>query len=140
MNKLEKYQNYANKIAEKLGLDTKPIIRWSGGDCLVAKRHNAHCHVQDGEFPKGTICIKQGIEKVDYWHQLITHEVTHLAVKSGHSSVTFARRMVELGQATHRQKVMARAGRRHHHIFSIRYYNNGVYHHSCCCICQKEKE
>ena len=132
-------QRYADKIADKLGVDTRPVLRWSGDNCIVANRHSAHCHVRDSQYPQGTICMRKFNMTVRYMHQVIAHEVTHLAIKSNHSSTTFARKLVRLGQANAREAIRAKSGKRHHHIYCHHYYQDGKLHHSRCGICHKIK-
>jgi len=137
MANLATMQRYAEKCAEKLGITDKVTLRWHGGDCVLHKRHhNAHCHICDGDaYPRGTICIRPGtwrLKSVKDWHYLIAHEVAHLATKCNHSSVTFARRMVALGQADSYEKGKVRASRRH----KCRYTALPFQH---CTICYKIK-
>jgi len=122
MNKLETYQAYANKCADKLGITDRPTIQWAGGDgCRLARRVYAHCHIVDGKFPRGTICISRSYFakfSVKQWHHTIAHEVAHLAVRSAHRTPTFDRRMVALGVANDSERLNARTARKgHHHIW-----------------------
>ena len=121
MNKLEKYQVYANKCADKLGVP-HPNLRWSGAPCTVAPRCYAHCHTSDGTFPRGTICLRSTAlarGTVHEQHGIIAHEVCHLAVKSNHGTPTFDRRMVALGVANYSERLNARSAKRgHHHVWA----------------------
>ncbi|KKN71481.1 hypothetical protein LCGC14_0420600 [marine sediment metagenome] len=93
MANLKTMQAYANKCAEK----------WQTSDCKLGKWANAHCHILDGEYPRGVICLHHRripAKSTKGWHYTIAHEVAHLAVKSNHSTATFARRMVALGIAS----------------------------------------
>lgn len=115
-----------------------------GGECKVEPRNWAHCHVRDGKCPRGTICISRHVTKVGVkeWHQLIAHEVTHLAVKSSHKSVTFARRMVTLGQADYREARLVRAQKRHRHDWDPKWFRpnpDGTGPIRTCCICGKSQ-
>ncbi len=122
MNKLDMYQRYADKCAEKLGITDKIVIRWATTDtCKLSKGTYAHCHVQDGKFPRGTICLSRkwfAKFSVKTWHHCMAHEVAHLAVKSAHRTPTFDRRMVTLGVANNSERLNARRARKgHHHIW-----------------------
>ena len=108
MASLKVMQAYADKCADRLGVDAKPVLRWQTSDCRLRKYVRAHCHIVDNHtppsapFPRGTICISRknmAGRTVKQWHYTIGHEVAHLAVKSNHSTGTFARRMVALGVA-----------------------------------------
>ena len=108
MNKLETYQAYADKCADKLGIDCKPVLRWQTSDCKLHRDVNAHCHIIDDHrppaapFPRGTICLsrkRMPAKSLKGWRYTIAHEVAHLSVRSNHSTATFARRMVALGVA-----------------------------------------
>ena len=140
MNKLETYQKYADKCAGELGITDKVTLRWSGTDCVVASRHAAHCHTGNKTLLRGTICIRRMRMTIKYWHNLIAHEVSHLAIKSNHNSATFAKRMVALGVANSRERLMAKSGQKHKHIWNTRYFQNGVYVYSTCMICHKHSK
>ena len=106
MATLKTMQVYADKCAERLDIETAPVLRWQTADCKL-HRNYAHCHIRDGEYPKGTICLSRRCipqMTIKRWHHTIAHEVTHLAVKSNHSTATFARRMVALGVANYYDK------------------------------------
>ena len=140
MNKLDTYQNYANKCAEKLGI-AHPVLRWSGATCQVKGLTHAHCHTRDGEFPRGTICLNRrwfGEASIKQWHHCIAHEVTHLAVKSPHHSPTFDKRMVVLGIANYSERLNARSTRKgHHHVWESWYVpSKGSFRK--CRVCGKE--
>ena len=120
MNKLEKYQAYANKCADKLGVP-HPNLRWSGPPCSVHPGYYAHCHIADGAFPRGTICLSKKTfarETARIRNHTIAHEVCHLAVKSSHRTPSFDRRMVALGVANYSERLNARSAKRgHHHVW-----------------------
>ena len=122
MADLKTLQAYADKCANNLGIAEKPVLRWHTKEyeCSMRPSILAHCHTGNETASRGTICLnrRQPIwTKVSDWHNTIAHEVTHLAVKSNHSSVTFARRMVSLGIANCNEKRMEKSGRRHRHIY-----------------------
>ena len=122
MADLKTLQAYANKCSDKLGLPDHPVLRWytKSDGCQMRPSTLAHCHITSDTAPRGTICLQKGKpvwHKVSYWHNTIAHEVSHLAVKSNHSSVTFARRMVTLGVANYAEKRLVKGARRHHHIY-----------------------
>ena len=135
-------QSYAEKGADKLGVTDKPLLRWSGEPCKISRTSWAHCHITNHTLPRGTICIYKGLgqRKIRNWHNTIAHEVSHLAVKSFHSSPTFARRMVSLGVANQKERLMAKAGKKHRHIYNTRYYLNGEYIYSTCMICHRKSK
>ena len=139
MVKLEAMQRWAERCAEKLGVTDTITLRWGGGECKVKPYHNAHCHVYGDTLPRGTICFNHHVTSwsIRDWHRLVAHEVAHLAVKSDHNSVTFARRMVALGQANYRQQVMIKAQRRHRHQWSQHYSVGRPLRR--CTICGKEQ-
>jgi len=117
---LQSLQTWADKVADKLGLaeGSRPSLRWADKKCPLSKLGHAHCHVEDAQFPRGTICCSQrrfNLASIKEWHVLITHEVVHLAVKSNHLSATFARRMVMLGQANRQETRLTLANKRHRH-------------------------
>lgn len=144
MNKLESYQIYANKCAEKLAIP-HPILRWAGGTCKCTASFEAHCHVTDGEFPRGTICLNMramaynGIKGVRH---TLAHEVVHLSVKSTHDTPTFDRRMVTLGVANKRESRNARSQRNHRHEWGsgCQSDGNGYTYFKYCRICKKREE
>ena len=146
MANLATMQRYADKCAEKLGITDEVILRWHGGDCKLQKSEAAHCHVckhtnYRNAYPRGTICLRRDtwrLKTVKDWHYLIAHEVAHLATKSSHSSPTFARRMMALGQADHREKQRVLASRKHRHIYSLTVISNGKVGRLCS-ICYKEQ-
>uniref|UniRef100_A0A6H1ZJ52 SprT-like domain-containing protein n=1 Tax=viral metagenome TaxID=1070528 RepID=A0A6H1ZJ52_9ZZZZ len=122
MGKLETYQNYANRCANKIEVQY-PVLRWSDGKCSC-KRDLAHCHVRDSKFPKGTICLNKSYfakASIKEWHHTIAHEVAHLAVKSTHRTPTFDRQMVKLGVATRAERLNARSAKKGHHHIWINY-------------------
>ena len=118
MANLATMQRYAEQCAEKLGVTDPVKLRWHGGKCVLRRKyHCAHCHVlSDEDFPRGTICIRPGTWKlatVKGRRMLIAHEVAHLATKSNHWTVTFARKMVLLGQADrYEQSLVKNASKR----------------------------
>ncbi len=140
MGKLETYQNYANKCADKLGIP-HPLLRWSAEPCVVKASYHAHCHIVDYEFPRGTICLNKlwfGHATIKQWHHCLAHEVSHLAVKSPHGSPTFDRRMVALGVANYSERLNARSsGKGHHHVWE--WSTNGKAEWQQCRICRKIK-
>lgn len=154
MNKLELYQAYADKVAAKLGVTDKVIIQWAGkggidlitytfkqDGCKIGKYTHAHCHVIDGEFPRGTICLSRSYFakfSIKEWHHCIAHEVTHLAGKSNHGTPTFDRKMVALGVANDRERLNARSARKgHHHLWMSGRDRQGYF---CeCRVCHKRE-
>jgi len=102
MGKLLQYQAYAERCAMQLGVETMPLLRWSGEPCTVRGRSHAHCHIKDGAYPRGTICLSRtwfAAASTRERRHCLGHEVVHLAVKSNHKTPTFDRRMVVLGLA-----------------------------------------
>ena len=146
MANLATMQRYAEKCAEKLGVTDKVTLRWHGGACTLRKGDAAHCHVCNrisyrNEYPRGTICLRRDtwrLKTVKDWHYLIAHEVAHLATPCSHSSPTFARRMMALGQADHREKQRVLASRKHRHNYSFTIINNGKVSRQCS-ICFQMK-
>jgi len=107
MATLKTMQAYADRCADRLSVDTRPVLQWSTPDCKLNRWSYAHCHIRDSVYPRGTICLHRknmAHRGVKDWHHTIAHEVAHLAVKSNHSTATFARRMVALGVANYYDK------------------------------------
>ena len=121
MKRLETYQAYANKCAAQLGIE-HVVIQWANSEngCKLRRGIYAHCHISNGKFPRGTICLSHKYFanfSVKQWHHTIAHEVVHLAIKSAHNTHTFDRRMVALGVANDSERLNARSARKgHHHI------------------------
>ena len=142
MASLKSMQSYAEKCAIKLGITDTIVLRWSGKICKCGKNTNAHCHIANSEFPRGTICINKAnlplYRPTYYIHRLIAHEVSHLATKATHNTPTFARRMVSLGKANKHEKRLAKSMRGHKHIYSFMKNIDGLQHFYCH-YCKKEK-
>ncbi len=141
MNKLETYRAYADKCATRLSVTNQPVIRWADGknNDRMQKTTHAHCHISNGEFPKGTICLNRNWfarVTLKLKHHCIAHEVTHLAVKSAHRTPTFDRRLVALGVANDSEKRNARSSRKgHHHDWGSGWDSKGSFKY--CHICHK---
>ena len=141
MNKLERYQAYAEKCAVKLGVTDKIVLRWSSEPCKTSKNTLAHCHIKYTEFPRGTICLARDFASayfnpVKKWHQTVAHEVAHLAVKSAHGTPTFDRRLVALGVANLRERRNAKSTRNHRHEWGSG-QSDRLGHFKYCHICRK---
>jgi len=96
--KLDTLQRYAEKVAQKLGVTDTVTVRWHLGKADKDKLtgNDAHIHVRDTEYPRGTICIGRKAFDGRGWRWTIAHEVTHLKVKNHHSPY-FNRYMARLG-------------------------------------------
>ena len=133
MTSLAVMQRYADRCAAKLGVTDAPVLRWAGGECKIG-RNLAHCHIRDTKYPRGTICMRRGLED---WKATVAHEVAHLAVQD-HHSLGFARRLVQLGQADNRERRMVLAHKRHVHKYRGTYYStNAEAPERTCDICGK---
>ena len=119
MNKLALLQQYAEKIAAKLGVDCQPTLRWSGGTCRTKPHQAAHCHISSATLPRGTICLAHVKGTVLDWRYTIRHEVAHLATKQSHNSYSFALRMERIGEISGTERKALRSRRRHQHLYSI---------------------
>ena len=131
MPTLDALQRYADKVADKLGLTDRPVLRWADKDCWPHR--GAHCHITDGRHPRGTICLKRhevSHRPIRSWHWLIAHEVTHLRVES-HSAPAFARQMVNLGVANSTDRDRDKAGHKHRHVWSTVVVSAGVRYYQC---------
>ncbi len=145
MGKLETYQAYADKCAERLNIDCKPVLRWQTKECRLHSTSYAHCHLIDDHeppaapFPRGTVCLsckRMPAMSIKQWHHTIAHEVAHLAVKSAHHTPTFDRRLVALGVANDRERLNARSARKgHRHIWMSGKDRQGYF--KKCHACQK---
>ncbi len=141
MNKLETYRTYADKCATKLGVTDKIVIRWGDGNSndRMQKTTHAHCHLTNGDYPRGTICLNHKYFAkftVKQWHHCIAHEVTHLAVKSPHNTPTFDRRLVILGVANDSERRKAQSTKKgHHHDWGSGWDSRGSFKY--CHICHK---
>ena len=142
MTKLERYQAYADRCADKLSIP-HATLRWSGQPCRVKPSSHAHCHIADGIYPRGTICLNRrwfAEAGAREWHHCIAHEVAHLAVKSPHGSATFDRRMVALGVANYSERTNARSARKgHHHIWQY-WHTPAEGNHQRCRVCGKRNK
>ena len=120
MGKLEVYQRYADKVATKLGLTVKPVLRWKCAEGNKLLRY-AHTHMNKELPGYGTICLSPR-KGVDYrgWRWLIAHEVCHLKVVN-HNSLAFKTWMGKMGfnQSGERQTALVAGRIAHRHLWGV---------------------
>lgn len=148
MATLSVMQRYANKVADKLGLeeDSRPVLRWFAKPCERMGNNDAHCHVDGGTMPRGAICLGKGkiLAVEGSWRKLVAHEVVHLRVKD-HNSTAFRKWLYTLGQADGptKRKLIQIAAIRHKHTWQPGYSTwegEQIIARRYCSVCRKSQD
>ena len=83
MSTLKQYQAAAEHAAKKMGLEEPIAVRWMDILCSAhSKLTLAHCHVDNGKMPRGTICVRRRTTWPNGIYDLMTHEVAHLVART----------------------------------------------------------